>query len=42
MSFLSLWLRADTRFSPFLCGPERDPDKNNPSLVTRWMDTCSF
>ncbi|MEU8868304.1 poly(ethylene terephthalate) hydrolase family protein [Streptomyces umbrinus] len=42
VSFLSLWLRADTRFSPFLCGPERDPDKNNPSLVTRWMDTCSF
>lgn len=42
VSFLSLWLRADTRFSPFLCGPVRDPDKNNPSLVTRWMDTCSF
>lgn len=42
VSFLSVWLRADTRFGPFLCGPVRDPDKNNTSLVTRWMDTCSF
>lgn len=42
VSFLSLWLRADTRFGPFLCGPVRDPDKNNTSLVTRWMDTCAF
>jgi hypothetical protein len=42
VSFLSLWLRADTRFSPFLCGPVRDADKNNTSLVTRWMDTCQF
>ncbi len=40
VSFLSLWLHADTRFSPFLCGPVRDADKNNTSLVTRWMDTC--
>lgn len=42
VSFLSHWLRADTRFSPFLCGPARDADKNNTSLVTRWMDTCPF
>ena len=42
VSFLSRWLRADTRFSPFLCGPVRDADKNNTSLVTRWMDTCPF
>ncbi|WP_328436396.1 poly(ethylene terephthalate) hydrolase family protein [Streptomyces sp. NBC_00444] len=42
VSFLSHWLRADTRFSPFLCGPVRDADKNNTSLVTRWMDTCPF
>ncbi|MFG2133108.1 discoidin domain-containing protein [Streptomyces sp. NPDC048751] len=42
VSFFSLWLRADTRFSPFLCGPARDADKNNTSLVTRWMDTCQF
>ncbi|WP_079053902.1 discoidin domain-containing protein [Streptomyces graminilatus] len=42
VSFLSLWLRADTRFGPFLCGPVRDTDKNNTSLVTRWMDTCQF
>ncbi|MFD6173253.1 poly(ethylene terephthalate) hydrolase family protein [Streptomyces coeruleorubidus] len=42
VSFFSLWLRADTRFSPFLCGPARDADKNNISLVTRWMDTCQF
>ncbi len=42
VSFLSHWLRADTRFSPFLCGPVRDADKNNTSLVTRWMDTCQF
>ncbi|NEA64001.1 discoidin domain-containing protein [Streptomyces sp. SID12488] len=42
VSFLSLWLRADTRFSPFLCGPVRDADRNNTSLITRWTDTCSF
>lgn len=42
VSFFSLWLRADTRFGPFLCGPARDADKNNTSLVTRWMDTCRF
>lgn len=42
VSFLSIWLRADTRFSPFLCGPVRDADKGNTSLVTRWMDTCQF
>ncbi|MGW2330403.1 poly(ethylene terephthalate) hydrolase family protein [Streptomyces sp. NPDC001700] len=42
VSFFSHWLRADARFRPFLCGTERDPDKNNPSLVTRWMDTCPF
>lgn len=42
VSFLSLWLRGDTRFGPFLCGPVRDADKNNTSLVTRWMDTCPF
>ncbi|MFF7394268.1 discoidin domain-containing protein [Streptomyces scabiei] len=42
VSFLSLWLRADTRFSPFLCGPVRDADKNNTALVTRWMDTCPY
>ncbi|MGW1671400.1 hypothetical protein [Streptomyces sp. NPDC002324] len=27
---------------PFLCGPVRDADKNDTSLVTRWMDTCPF
>ncbi|WP_405523359.1 discoidin domain-containing protein [Streptomyces canus] len=42
VSFFSLWLRADTRFSQFLCGPARDADKNNTSLVTRWMDSCQF
>lgn len=42
VSFLSLWLRADTRFSPFLCGPVRDADKNNTALVTRWTDTCPY
>lgn len=42
VSFLSRWLRADTRFSPFLCGPVRDADKNDTSLVTRWMDTCPY
>ncbi|MEU0068878.1 discoidin domain-containing protein [Streptomyces sp. NPDC006332] len=42
VSFFSLWLRADTRFSQFLCGPARDADKNNTSLVTQWMDTCQF
>ncbi|WP_344395841.1 discoidin domain-containing protein [Streptomyces vastus] len=42
VSFFSLWLRADTRFSQFLCGPAREADKNNTSLVTRWMDTCQF
>ncbi|WP_420710443.1 discoidin domain-containing protein [Streptomyces sp. NRRL S-474] len=40
VSFLSYWLRADTRFTPFLCGPAREADKNDTSLVTRWMDTC--
>ncbi len=42
MSFFSLWLPADTRFSQFLCGPAREADKDNTSLVTRWMDTCQF
>jgi hypothetical protein len=42
VSFLSYWLRADTRFSPFLCGPVRDADRTDTSLVTRWMDTCPF
>lgn len=42
VSFFSLWLRSDTRFSQFLCGPARDADKNNTALVTRWMDTCQF
>ncbi|EFL32191.1 glycoside hydrolase family 18 [Streptomyces viridochromogenes DSM 40736] len=42
VSFLSYWLRADTRFAPFLCGPARDTDRNDTSLVTRWMDTCPF
>ncbi|MEU1799518.1 discoidin domain-containing protein [Streptomyces sp. NPDC019937] len=42
VSFLSRWLRADTRFSSFLCDAVRDADKNNTSLVTRWMDTCPF
>lgn len=42
VSFFSLWLRADTRFGQFLCGPAREADKNNTSLVTRWMDTCQF
>lgn len=42
VSFLSLWLRSDTRFGPFLCGPAREADKNNTALVTRWMDTCPF
>ncbi|GAA2399347.1 hypothetical protein GCM10010191_02850 [Actinomadura vinacea] len=42
VSFFSRWLRSDTRFSPFLCGTEREADKNNTSLVTRWMDTCAF
>ncbi|CAM5667174.1 hypothetical protein SAFG77S_11949 [Streptomyces afghaniensis] len=32
VSFFSLWLRADTRFSPFLCGPARDADRTTP----RW------
>ncbi|WP_460351086.1 poly(ethylene terephthalate) hydrolase family protein [Actinoallomurus acanthiterrae] len=42
VSFFSRWLRDDTRFTPFLCGTARDADKNNTSLVTRWMDTCPF
>lgn len=42
VSFFSRWLRGDTRFSPFLCGAERDADRNNTALVTRWMDTCPY
>lgn len=42
VSFFSRWLYGDTRFSPFLCGAAREADKNNPSLVTRWQDTCAF
>ncbi len=42
VSFFSRWLYGDTRFSPFLCGAAREADKNNPSLVTRWQDTCPF
>ncbi|MDX3636181.1 hypothetical protein PV728_39335 [Streptomyces europaeiscabiei] len=38
VSFLIHWLRADTPFSPFLCGPVRDADKNNTLLVMCWMD----
>ncbi|WP_379535701.1 poly(ethylene terephthalate) hydrolase family protein [Nonomuraea purpurea] len=42
VSFFSRWLRNDTRFTPFLCGTQRDADKNNTSLVTQWTDTCPF
>jgi hypothetical protein len=42
VSFLSRWLRGDTRFSPFLCGAVREADRTNPALVTRWMDTCPY
>ncbi|MFI6740642.1 discoidin domain-containing protein [Nonomuraea sp. NPDC050451] len=42
VSFFSRWLRDDTRFAPFLCGSQRDADRNNPSLVTQWTDTCPF
>ncbi|WP_413804896.1 triacylglycerol lipase [Streptomyces sp. OE57] len=42
VSFFSRWLNGDTRFGPFLCGAAREADKNNPSLVTRWQDTCPF
>ncbi|MFF9120532.1 discoidin domain-containing protein [Streptomyces massasporeus] len=42
VSFFSHWLRADTRFGPFLCGSQRDADKNNTDLVIRWIDTCPF
>ncbi|MFF0204456.1 hypothetical protein [Streptomyces sp. NPDC005017] len=42
VAFFCRWLRGDTRFSPFLCGSERDPDRNDPSVVTAWQDTCSF
>ncbi|MEV4019348.1 discoidin domain-containing protein [Nonomuraea angiospora] len=42
VSFFSRWLRDDARFTPFLCGSVRDPDRNNTSLVTQWTDTCPF
>ncbi|MER8161584.1 triacylglycerol lipase [Streptomyces sp. NPDC094472] len=42
VSFFSRWLHGDTRFSPFLCGAAREADKNSPTLVTRWQDTCPF
>ncbi|MEV6160120.1 discoidin domain-containing protein [Nonomuraea sp. NPDC052129] len=42
VSFFSRWLRSDTRFTPFLCGTQRDADRTNTSLVTQWMDTCPF
>ncbi len=42
VAFFSRYLHNDTRFTPFLCGAQRDPDRNNPSIVTRWMDTCPF
>jgi hypothetical protein len=42
VAFFSRWLRSDTRFSPFLCGPARDSDRTNPAIVTTWQDTCPF
>jgi dienelactone hydrolase len=42
VAFFSRWLNNDSRFTPFLCGTQRNPDRNNPSIVTRWMDTCPF
>ncbi|MFI7133458.1 discoidin domain-containing protein [Nonomuraea sp. NPDC050153] len=42
VSFFSRWLRDDARFTPFLCGSQRDADRNNTSLVTQWTDTCPF
>ncbi|MEU7856266.1 discoidin domain-containing protein [Nonomuraea sp. NPDC049141] len=42
VSFFSRWLRNDTRFTPFLCGTQRDADRTNTSLVTQWTDTCPF
>jgi hypothetical protein len=42
VAFFSRWLHNDTRFTPFLCGTPRNSDRSNPSIVTRWMDTCPF
>ncbi len=42
VSFFSRWLRNDARFSPFLCGSQRDADRVDPAIVTEWTDTCPF
>jgi len=42
VAFFSRWLRNDTRFTPFLCGSLRNPDRANPAVVTDWRDTCPF
>ncbi|GIF26728.1 dienelactone hydrolase [Actinoplanes tereljensis] len=42
VSFFSRFLRNDSRFSTFLCGSERDADRNNTSLITAWADSCPF
>jgi hypothetical protein len=38
VAFFSRWLHSDTRCTPFLCGTQRNPDRNNPSIVTEWID----
>jgi hypothetical protein len=42
VAFFSRWLHDDTRFTPFLCGTQRNPDRSNPSIITEWADTCPF
>lgn len=43
VSWFSRWLKGDTSYSQFLCTDViRNVDKNNPSVVTEWMDTCPF
>jgi hypothetical protein len=43
VSWFSRWLKGDTNYSPFLCTDSiRNADRNNPSIVTEWIDTCPF
>lgn len=43
VAWFSRWLKGDTNYSQFLCNDSiRNVDRNNPSIVTEWMDTCAF
>ena len=43
VSWFSRWLKGDMNYSQFLCTDSiRNVDRNNPAIVTEWMDTCPF